>query len=180
MNTLLPTKSGENIAPQAARLSRRLIALLKKELLLQHRLLAVATETREAIVERDIELLTRLHRRQDEMLTEAENLAGDRLHVGWEIARHAGVPTADLTLSKISECGPASAVVQMHVVRSMLVEVAKKVQSAQTLNRQLLENEMDYIGASLEVLARAAAPRKGYTSPLQRIGTPSIILDKAA
>jgi hypothetical protein len=115
-----------------------------------------------------------------ELVTSAERMAAERMDLSHAIVRVHHLPTAQVTISQVAECCPPELTLLLGAMREMLLEIATEVQSAQALNRQLLENELDYIGASLEVLARAAAPRRDYAQPLQRMGTPSIMLDKAA
>lgn len=166
-------------SPMGRRLGSRLLALLKKELVQQHRLLGVATHTREAIVERDIACLTRLKEQHTLLLGEAERLAAQRMEMSRAIVGGGGKDD-DITLSHVADnCTPRVAL-EMGVVRDRLVELAAQVQNAHLLNRQLLENELDYIGASLEVLARAVVPRKNYTAPSAPLDAFAIFLDKAA
>jgi flagellar biosynthesis/type III secretory pathway chaperone len=167
-------------SPQGRRMGRRLLALLNQELVVQHRLLAVATQTCEAIVERDVAALGALREQHAKLLDEADRLAAARMEASRDIARIAGVPLAGLTLSQVADCCPGDVALQIGATGHLFVEVVMQVQNAHFLNRQLLENELDYIGASLEVLARAAAPRKDYAAPLQRLDAHAIILDKAA
>ena len=176
----LPTASATDLALPTRRLGRHLLTLLKKELVLQHRLLAAATQIREAIIERDIPSLSRVQQRYQELLDEAEQAAAERVTVSRVIARAGGVPPAQITLSRVAACCPGDVALLIGAAREMLLEVASQVHDTQLLNRELLENELDYIGASLEVLARALAPRKDYSAPMQRLGTPAILLDKAA
>ncbi len=172
--------AGAPVSPQSRRMSRRLLALLKKELVVQHRLLVAATQMREAIVERDVASLGAVRDYQAQLQGEAEQLAAERMDLSWSIARAAGVPAAVLTLSRVADCCPADVALLIGATCRMLLEVASEVQNAHHLNRQLLENELEYIGASLEVLARAAAPRKDYAAPAGQPGTYAMILDKAA
>lgn len=173
------TQTGTDSAV-TGRLGRKLLAVLKKELVLQHRLLGAITQTREALVDRDVAHLARLQEHQTELMSAAERLGSERMAVSHDIARAAGIPTAGITLAAIADGCPGEVALLIGAAREMLLEVASQVQDAQRLNRHLLENELDYIGASLEVLARAAAPRGDYAAPLRRLGAPSLILDKAA
>lgn len=167
-------------SPQTRRMGRRLVALLKQELVLQHRLLGVAAQTREAIVERNVVVLAALQERHKALMDEAEQRAAERMDTSRDIARVAGLPPANLTLSQVMDCCPPDILLTISAIRAMLVETATEVHKAHGLNRELLENELDYIGSSLEVLARAAAPRRDYRTPLGRLPAPAIILDKAA
>jgi hypothetical protein len=181
--TITPRDADEAVAGgrDEQRAGRQLGALLKQELVLQHRLLALSAQTREAIVERELATLERLRLRQEEILAAAEHLAGRRTDLSRQILRAAGAPdTQQPTLSRVLDCCAPAAAVPIAAVRDALIEVVERVQSSQSLNRELLENELDYIGASLEVVARAAAPRRDYRLPIQDLGTPAVFLDKAA
>ena len=165
---------------QQRRLGRRLLELLRMELLIQHRLIAVAQRTREAVIDRDVSTLTGLQTQQEELLAEAERVAGQRMVISQSIVNADYLPAQGLTLSAVADCLPGDITVEIGVVQELLIAAAQKVRDAAAINRGLLQNELDYVGASLEVLARAAAPRRNYQTPLRNPDATSIILDRAA
>jgi hypothetical protein len=160
--------------------ARRLLDLLNDELVVQHRLLALATQMREAIIERQVETLTALGARHQALVEEAERRAFERLAVSREIAGGAGLPAEHLTLTALAGVCPDALADEFAATRALMVEVTTAVRNAHHLNRELLENELNYIGASIEVLARAAAPRRDYRTPLAGQQAPALLLDKAA
>jgi len=162
------------------RLGRRLLELLRQELLAQHRLIAVAARTQEAVIGRDASTLVGLQEQQAELLAEAERLAGERMDVSRSIAGAEYFPAQGLTLSALVDCLPGDIAGEISAIRELLITAAQQVRDASALNRDLLQNELDYVGASLEVLARAAAPRRNYQTPLRSLDATAIILDRAA
>ncbi len=167
-------------SPVLRRLGRRLRELLRNELLVQHRVIAVAARTREAIIGREVSTLAGLQVQQAELLAEAERLAGERMEVSESIAGAEHFPAQGLTLSAVMDCLPGDIAVEISVLRELLITAAQKVRDSGEINRGLLQNELEYVGASLEVLARAAAPRRGYHAPLRSVDAASIMLDRAA
>lgn len=182
-----PTIGGATTVP--AKMARRLLSALKQELILQHRLLGVAAQTRVALVERQAAAIHALHAQHAALLSEAEQAASARMDLSCDIARQAGLPTARLTLSQVADCCPARTALLIGATRAMLVEVASAVHDSHQLNQQLLENELDYIRDSIDVLAKTLWSRNaGATGAPAGAGAPrpaanalvSLMLDRAA
>jgi len=163
-------------------MGRQLRDLLRHEVRLQHRLLALAARSREAIIAREVDELIRLEAEHRNAVAEAEKYARERLDLGAVISRADGddVTAAELTLSRVAEHLPGDIAIEIGATGSLLLEVAREVWSAHALNRQLLQNELEHIGLSLEVLARASVPRTDYRKKLPDLSPTAIILDKAA
>jgi hypothetical protein len=177
------------ISPNRRKMGRRLRDLLRGEARLQHRLLALATESREAIIARDIARLLELEREHKSVLNDAEQAAAQRLQWSVSIARACGVPEANLTMSRVCDALPPEVALEIGITGKLLLEVAQDVRAAHALNRELLENELEHIGLSLEVVARAAASVAAATRsnatgaagrPLPGVNAASILLDQAA
>jgi len=166
--------------PNGRRLGRRLRDLLKNEARLQHRLLALAVETREAIIEREIEAVISLEAEHRQTLNEAETAADERRALSQAIARAYNVPAPNPTLTSVLNVLPAEVAIEIGITATLLLEVVREVRAAHSLNRELLENELAHVGLTLEVVARAAAPRQDYTRRLPAVSAAAMMLDKAA
>jgi hypothetical protein len=164
------------------RAGRKLRELLKNEARIQHRLLAIATDMREAIIERDINALAALETLHCQTPAEAEAAAAARREMSRAIAAdyESPVATGEPTLSHVLRLLPGEVAVEIGLTATLLLEVVRDVRSAHTLNRDLLENELEHIGISLEVIARAAAPRQDYTRRLPAVSAAALMLDRAA
>ncbi len=166
--------------PNGRRLGRRLRDLLKNEARLQHRLLALATETREAIIERDLAAVISLEAEHRKTLDEAQAASDERRALSHDIARAYHVPAVNVTLSRVLDVLPAEVAIEIGITATLLLEVVREVRAAHSLNRELLENELAHVGLSLEVVARAAAPRGDYSRRLPAVSAAAMMLDKAA
>ena len=167
--------------PNGRRLGRQLRDLLKNEARLQHRLLALATETREAIIERNIAGVIVSEAEHRQTLNEADAASAERQEMSRAIARAYHVPaTAAPTLSSVLEVLPPDVGIEIGVTATLLLEVVREVRAAHTLNRELIENELAHIGLTLEVVARAAAPRQDYSRRLPAARAAALMLDRAA
>lgn len=167
-------------APNGRRLGRRLRDLLKNEARLQHRLLALATDTREAIIEREIEAVVALESEHRETLNEAEAASHERRALSHDIARAYHVPAANVTLTRVLEVLPAEVAIEIGITATLLLEVVRAVRAAHGLNRELLEDELAHIRLSREVVAPVAAPRREYSRRLPAVSAAAMMLDKAA
>jgi len=179
--TLTDSANGAGPATRAiTRAGKRLKGLLMQELLQQHRILAATVQIREAIIERDTLALGCCQQAHHEAMRKAERLGADRMALSREILDQAGQVDSETGIAGVLRCLSEELQANIEPLRMDLIIAAGNVERAHLLNRDLLENELEYVGISLEVLARAAAPRRDYSLPLQRMGTPAIILDKVA
>lgn len=163
--------------------ARRLCTHLKIELLLQNRLLSNAEATRDAIVARKVDTLIGLQRAHARLIEDAETLAAERMEISRRLLTDAGRPDDEIegmiTLSTLAECCPPEMSITLSAIRDALVEVAGRVQEMNRLNRQLLENEIEYIGGSLETLVRVATNARTAIGGVAPTPT-SLLLNKAA
>lgn len=160
------------------RLGRRLRDLLRNEARLQHRLLALATETREAIIEHDTDVVIILEAEHRKTLDEAQAALTERQEMSRAIARVYHVPVASLTLSHVLDVLPAEVAIEIGVTATLLLETIRMVRATHAVNRDLLEDDLAHRGVRLEVAAPPRAAR--YSRRLPPVSAAATMLDRSA
>ena len=158
---------------------RSLRRLLQQELTLGKRLLSLLQEETEVIVKNDITRLSALQAEQQECLKEQTTLENSRVISTRDLAWALGlerVPTLPVLIMALPDREQES----LRKLRTELLAVNQQLESMQTRNRSLLENALDYVRFSLDLLTEAALQPARYGANLTRISAPTFYIDSKA
>ena len=158
---------------------RSLRRLLQQELTLGKRLLALLQEETEVIVNNDITRLSALQAEQQQCLKEQTALENSRVISTRDLAWALGlerVPTLPVLIMALPDRDQES----LRNLRTELLAVNQQLESLQTRNRSLLENALDYVRFSLDLLTEAALQPARYGANLTRISAPTFYIDSKA
>lgn len=153
--------------------------LLQQELTLGNRLLAILQEETDVIVKNDITRLSALQAEQQQCLKEQTVLEKSRetttRDLAWALGmeRVPALPTLILAL-------PDRDQESLRRLRTELLAVSQQLEIVQTRNRSLLENALDYVRFSLDLLTEAALQPARYGANLTRISAPTFYIDSKA
>lgn len=148
-----------------------LISLVEKMLQKHEQMLALAGEKKEILIRGDMQALQALTGRELALIKEIEVLEKKRQEMGRELARHRGIPLEQLTARRVEQmAADADQAERMHKVTERLSSVLKKLQEANELNRQLLQQSLAFVQVTLDALTQTPPQtqyqEQGKTAPV--------------
>ncbi|MCS6777562.1 MAG: flagellar protein FlgN [Chloroherpetonaceae bacterium] len=165
--------------PGNHRATQSLIQILQKELLVCRRLVELAEAESEAIIASDIARLSNLEIELRRRLEEQEQLESARIVAVRDIAfalRCNGLPT----LAQLLPLLPEREQQVLAQLRVQILEAQAQLEVVTERNRMLLENALEYVRFSLDVLTGTALAPARYGTNLAALDAPVFYLDSKA
>ncbi|MCL6636899.1 MAG: flagellar protein FlgN [Alicyclobacillus sp.] len=148
----------------------RWLSLMDK-LLAEHRhLLALCLRQREALVQRDASQLCRVVTEMEAVVQRIERLEAERLDMVQVWAGEAGVDPAALTLTSLAGYMDAERYQRVSAAGAQLRAVLADIRRVNEGNHALVEQGLQFIRKTLDLLSSALAAGSGYGPGLVRMG----------
>lgn len=138
------------------------------------RLLRSLHEQTAALTLRDAERVKRIQPELDQMLDLMKQIDGTAAACAKKLAEELGSEPNLRSLVRVLDKTEAQ---QLQSVANRVMVVARNVQAVIDKNQTLIGNEMNYIGGTLTLMARAAGDAQG---PFKRPTRAAILIDQAA
>ena len=162
-----------NTSPAALR------RILQQEATLGKRLLALAQEESEVIIADNVPRLTVLQAEQQQCLKEQESLEQARMIATRDLAWALGMERAP-TLLGLLPALPIPHQAELRALRAELLALHQQLEIAQARNRRLIDNALEYVRFSLDLLTDAALQPARYGANLARLSAPTFYIDSKA
>lgn len=131
-----------------------LIKVLDYENKLYGQLLSMAESKTGVVVKGDTEQLQALVAKEQKFISELGKLKDVREQIIGQISKTTGLHPDDLTLSKLADMLPQDQCQRLNQVRETLQETIGKLSTKNDLNQQLIQNALDYVDFSLNLLTQ--------------------------
>ena len=152
---------------------------LQQELVLAKRWLVLSQQESDALIRNDVQQLDGLQEALQRCFAEQEALEQARQLTLREMATALGI-SSPIKLPALIQSLPARDRSELAALRSQLLAVHRRIEIVQACNQRLLDNALEYVRYSLELLTDEAIrlPRYGYN--LTRISAPAFFIDSRA
>ncbi len=148
----------------AERSLKDLSSILEGEIALYERWLALSSRKKEAVMNNDIDSLTRIIAEERMLLAETERLEAKRLREISRIANEIGI-SGDIRISDLRRYFPKEEFSPVEEKASRLKSVLVKLKELNETNRYLVESTLKYISYMIDALmnsvSRATYGRRG-------------------
>lgn len=131
-----------------------LIKIFEYENKLYEQILEKADYKTDLIIKGDVDSLQEMVVKEQKIINELEKLENAREQIVAQIARKAGKKSEELTVSYLIELLPRDKAEKLSSVRDSLKKTIEKLQSQNDLNQKLINNAMDYVNFSLNLLTQ--------------------------
>ncbi|MCL6594146.1 MAG: flagellar protein FlgN [Alicyclobacillus sp.] len=148
----------------------RLVTLVDKLLAEHKRLLALCLRQREALVQRDAQLLCQVVAEMETVVHAIERLEAERMDTVRHWAGVLGVDPAAVTLASLAGHLDAERFGRVSAAGAQLRAVMEDIRCVNEGNHALVEQGLQFIRKTLALLANAAAAGPGYGPRLARTG----------
>lgn len=165
--------------PRANTTPATLRRILKQELVLGQKLLTLTQEESDVIVSNDVERLTALQSEQQKCLGEQQELERSRAVATRDLAWNLGLERVP-PLSGLISALPVREQEGLLALRADLLRLHQQLEIVQARNRRLLDNALEYVRFSLDVLTSAALQPARYGANLKRLTAPTFYIDSKA
>ncbi len=153
--------------------------ILQQEATLGKRLLALAQEETDVIVSENVPRLTTLQAEQQQCLKELQPLEQSRAVATRDLAWALGMERVP-TLLGLLPALPAPHQSELRALRAELLALHQQLEIAQARNRRLIDNALEYVRFSLDLLTDAALQPARYGANLARLSAPTFYIDSKA
>jgi hypothetical protein len=153
--------------------------VLQQELALGKRMIALAETMTDLLVNQETERLAALEAEQRECREQHEALEQARIAVTRSLAGALGLEGLP-TLSELLPLLPAREQEPLKRLRSELLTMQETLARLNARNRRLLDNALEYVRFSLELLTSAALQPARYGTNLASVAAPTFYIDSKA
>ncbi len=148
-----------------------LIKVLEYENKLYNQLYSIAEEKTGFIVKGEVESLQTLVGKEQKLVGELNKLQDVREQILGQVAKTIGRNPQELTLSQLAEQLPVEQAEKLIPIRDKLKEVVGKLAAKNDLNQQLIQNALEYVDFSLNLLTQPAPQTPQYGRKGNETGT---------
>lgn len=140
-----------------------LIKVLDYENKLYGQLISIAESKTGVIVKGDTEQLQVLVGKEQKLIGELGKLKDVREQIIGQISKSIGIQSEEMTLTKLADMLPQDQSQRLIQIRDRLQETIGQLTAKNDLNQQLIQNALDYVDFSLNLLTQPApqAPQYG-------------------
>ena len=152
-----------------------LIKVLEYENKLYGRLLDLSEDKTSAVIKGELEKLQAITAKEQELSDELKKLADIRDKIVGQIGRSMGKYSGDITVSDLVSLVPEEYSDQLSQVGKSLKETVNKLKNKNDLNLKLINNALEYVDFSLNLLTQPVPQASGAVWPVRyrrRIITP--------
>ena len=130
----------------------KMIRSLEKLIEHQEGLINVAVGKTDIIIRNDIEALQTILKQENKHIQIIQKLEAEIFKLGKEILEKTGYIDATQTLTAVIECVPEEKREYLHELKERLTAAALTLQQRNNLNQELLEQSLQFINLSLDLL----------------------------
>ena len=154
-----------------------LIRVLECESRLYDQILEEAEKKTDVIVKGDISSLQETTLREQKIINELEKLNNAREQIVAQIARKTGKKPEELTVSVLAELFPGDKANKLKSIRDNLMETIGKLKARNDANQKLIQNAIEYINFSLNLIMQPVPQTTQYGSkgPEKQIGSRTVL-----
>lgn len=150
--------------------------VLQQELALGQRMLTLAEDQTEALVENDLDRLNAIQADQQRAVAEHEPLEKARQALVRDLAWMAGMDRAP-NLAMLMPHLPHREQETLGRLRRQILDVEMQTQRANARNRRLIESALEFAQFSLKVLTTAALQPARYGTNIATLAAPTFYID---
>ena len=156
---------GDSIVPFSGfSLEERLICVLEEEAAIYEEFTAISRNKTKVIIGGNIGELEDLNRQEEFLIARVRKAEETRERIVSELARKLGVNERELTVAGLVESGRCSQPKKLKACQDKMTRVLNELKNLNELNARLIENSLEYIAFSLNLLAAAEAGAGNYGS----------------
>ena len=145
-------------------LEERLVCVLEEETAIYEEFAANSRDKTKIIIGGNIGELENLNRQEEFLIARVRKAEETRERIVSELARRFGVKERELTVAGLLKSGRCSQPEKLKVCQDKMTRVLNELKSLNELNARLIENSLEYIAFSLNLLAAAEAGTGNYGS----------------
>jgi len=137
----------------------QLVEVMKEQAERYNELWGLSLEEKEVLVSNDIESLTKITNLKKIVITQNNRLETKRISLAKDIAEVMGYGEGEIELTKLIELmGEQPEAVELTEVAKQLREVMEKLRVANDENKLLLENSLEFVEYSINVIRSSVEP----------------------
>ncbi|MGI6668045.1 MAG: flagellar protein FlgN [Acetivibrionales bacterium] len=138
-------------------LTEKLLEVLKKESAIYEGILNLSKEKTDAIVAGEISELERITKLEQSIILKLAKLEREREGIVENLAAGLDMEAADITLTDIINAMPEAEAKKLKDYQDLFARLLEDLREANMLNSKLIQNSLDYIDFSINILAGTGA-----------------------
>ena len=155
---------GLEVSISDSSLEERLICVLEEETAVYEEFAAISREKTKVIISGKIGELEDLNKREEFLIARVRKAEETRERIVSELARRLGVNARELTVAGLVKSRRCSQPEKLIACQDKMTRVLNELKNLNELNARLIENSLEYIAFSLNLLASAEAGAGNYGS----------------
>jgi flagellar biosynthesis/type III secretory pathway chaperone len=137
----------------------QLVSVMKEQAERYNELLGLSLEEKDVIVQNDIDNLQKITNLKKIVITQNNRLESKRISLAKDIAEVMGYGEGEIELSKLIELmGAQPEATELTEVAKQLREIMEKLRAANDENKLLLENSLEFVEYSINVIRSSVEP----------------------
>jgi hypothetical protein len=158
----------------------RLIRVIEEEARVFERFMRLLEEQQQCLMASDTGRLSSITVRLQQVLSQSQKLEEERSILVGEIGRHRG-NGSDMTVAEICDLADPGQSLQLRELQETMLAQSERIENSRVRNRMLIEQSLEQIHHTVEMLGKVPAAKETYRSKADRYSEPGrLMVDRRA